>query len=90
MTALHDRQAAGCLAHARRKYDELLKDKGSPVAAEAVQRIAAIYRIERELRDLLPAQRLAQRQALAGPLWESLHAWLTLERRRVAPASREC
>jgi transposase len=83
VTALHDRQAAGCLAHARRKFDELLKDKGSPVAAEAVQRIAAIYRIERELRGMLPQERLAQRQALAGPLWESLHAWLTLELRRV-------
>jgi transposase len=46
---LHDRQAAGCLAHARRKYDELLKDNKSPVAAQAIQRIAWIYRIEREL-----------------------------------------
>lgn len=87
VTALHDRQAAGCLAHARRKYDELIKDKGSPVAAEAVQRIAAIYRIERELRCMPPHERLAQRQALAGPLWESLHAWLTLEIRRVPEGS---
>ena len=87
VVALHDRQAAGCLAHARRKYDELFKDKGSPVAAEAVQRIAAIYRIERELRELPAQQRLAQRQERAGPLWESLQAWLMLERQRVPDGS---
>jgi transposase len=41
---LHDRKAAGCLAHARRKFDELIKDNQSPVALQAVQRIAWIYR----------------------------------------------
>ncbi|MEO7127675.1 MAG: IS66 family transposase, partial [Rhodoferax sp.] len=87
VVALHDRQAAGCLAHARRKYDELFKDKGSPVAGEAVQRIAAIYRIERELRDLSAQQRRAQRQERAGPLWESLQAWLSLESQRVPDGS---
>ena len=44
---LHERKAAGCLAHARRKFDELIKDNQSPVALEAVQRIAVIFRIER-------------------------------------------
>ena len=67
---LHDRQAAGCLAHARRKFDELLKDNKSPVAAQAIQRIAWIYRIERELRELNAEDRLAQRQARTQPLWE--------------------
>ncbi len=56
---LHDRRAAGCLAHARRKYDELLKDKQSPVAAQAIGRIAWIYRIERELAQLTAEERLA-------------------------------
>jgi len=43
---LYARQAAGCLAHARRKFDELLKGGVSPIGAEAIERIAWIYRIE--------------------------------------------
>lgn len=84
---LHGRGAAGCLAHARRKYDELLKDNQSPVAAQAIGRIAWIYRIERELAGLTPEERLEQRQARAKPLWEELLAWLTLERQRVPDGS---
>jgi len=84
---LHDRRAAGCLAHARRKYDELLKDNQSPVAAQAIGRIAWIYQIERELAELTAEERLAQRQVRAKPLWEELLAWLTLERQRVPDGS---
>lgn len=84
---LHDRKAAGCLAHARRKYDELIKDNRSPVALQAVQRIAWIYRIEREARDLSVAQRLAVRQDRSKPLWDEMHLWLQLERQRVPDGS---
>lgn len=84
---LHGRGAAGCLAHARRKYDELLKDNQSPVAAQAIGRIAWIYRIERELAGLTAEERLEQRRARAKPLWEELLAWLTLERQRVPDGS---
>lgn len=56
------RIAAGCLAHARRKFDELLRDSGkSAVASEALRRIAQIYRVERELVPLTGEQRLAAR-----------------------------
>ena len=37
---LPGRKTAGCLAHARRKFDELIKVNQSPVAFQAVQRIA--------------------------------------------------
>ena len=37
---------AGCLAHARRKFDELARANASPVVAQAIQRIARIYRLE--------------------------------------------
>jgi hypothetical protein len=77
------RIAAGCLAHARRKYDELLGDGASAVAPEAIRRIAAIYRVERELAGLKTDERLDARQATSQPLWQELHAWLTLERMRV-------
>lgn len=78
------RTAAACLAHARRKFDELLKAKASAMAEEAVRRIAAIYRIERELSSLQPDERQALRQANAKPHWDDLHQWLQRERSRVA------
>jgi transposase len=84
---LEGRTAAGCLAHARRKFDELIKVNQSPVATQAVQRIAWLYRIEREARDLPEEQRLAMRQARSKPLWEELHVWLQLERTRVPEGS---
>ena len=84
---LHDRKAAGCLAHARRKFDELIKDNQSPVALQAVQRIAWIYRIEREVQSLTATERLAVRQSRSKPLWEELHVWLQLERQRVPNGS---
>ncbi|AMM25191.1 IS66 family transposase [Variovorax sp. PAMC 28711] len=88
MVAQPGRIPAGCLAHARRKFDELLRDGGkSAVAAEALQRIAQIYRLERELATLTTGERLARRQQDAKPLWEDLHAWLRLERSRVPDGS---
>ena len=84
---LPGRTAAGCLAHARRKFDELIKVNLSPVAQQAVQRIAGLYRIEREARELNAQDRLALRQASAAPLWAELHVWLQLERSRVPDGS---
>lgn len=84
---LPGRVAAGCLAHARRKFDELIKINQSPLAQQAVQRIAGIYRIEREARELSADDRLVMRQALAAPLWAELRVWLQLERTRVPDGS---
>ena len=78
---------AGCVAHARRKFDELVKSNQSSVGTEAVQRIAWLYKFEREARDLAPADRLALRQQRSKPLWNDLHAWLKLERARVPDGS---
>ena len=57
------------------------------MATQAVQRIAWLYRIEREARDLPEEARLAMRQARSKPLWEELHVWLRLERGRVPDGS---
>ena len=84
---LEQRIEAGCLAHSRRKFDELIKANQSPVAAQAVQRIAMLYRIEREARELRAEDRLAMRQDRAKPLCEEMHVWLKLERQRVPDGS---
>jgi len=78
---------AGCLAHARRKFDELFKANGSPVAAEAIGRIALLYQIERDARQMTTADRLAARQQCSTPLWRQLHEWLALERARLPDGS---
>ena len=57
------------------------------MATQAVQRIAWLYRIEREAKELPAQDRLAMRQTKAKPLCEGLHAWLGLERQRVPDGS---
>lgn len=84
LSAVPDRVAAGCLAHARRKLDELLRDGGkSAFATEALQLIGSIYRGERELASMTADDCLAGRLAGTRPLWEQLPAWLGLERMRL-------
>jgi len=69
-------QEAACWAHVRRKFFDVHKAHGSPLAAEALRRIGVLYAIESEIRGKLPAERQRVRQARAGPLLDSLHAWL--------------
>ena len=75
------RIAAHCVAHARRKFDELVDT--SEVAKAAIKRIGWIYHVEAQFKEMDAQQRLAARQQLTVPLWEELHVWLKLERRRV-------
>lgn len=77
------RTAAACVAHARRKFDELAKAGTSALAEEAIRRFGRIYEIEGELGALDDARRQVARQELARPLWDSLKKWLELERRLV-------
>jgi transposase len=81
------RIASGCLAHARRKFDELIKHNASVVAPEALRRIAEIYRVERELVAMSAAERLAARKEITEPLWKGLRTWLEGERAKVPDGS---
>lgn len=69
-------QEAACWAHARRKFYVFYKDQASPLAREVLQRIAALYAIESEIRGQPPDQRKAVRQGRASPLLVQLHVWL--------------
>ena len=85
--SLQGRITAHCLAHARRKFDELVKANASTVAVHTIQRIAWLYRIESDARALTPEQRLQMRTERSKPLWQELHVWLQLERQRVPDGS---
>jgi len=80
-------QEAACWAHARRAFYELHQANQSPVAAEALERIGALYAIEAEIRGRPPNKRAAIRQARAGPLLESLREWLRHTLGRVSKKS---
>ena len=78
---LYDRKVdplleAACMAHARRKFFDLHAATESPVALEALQRIAALYQIEADIRGMTPEVRRAEREARASPLLADLYAWL--------------
>lgn len=65
-----------CWAHTRRGLFEFHQSSQSPIAAEALQRIAALYAIEEDIRGKPAAQRQAERYARSRPLVESMHDWL--------------
>jgi transposase len=67
---------AACWAHVRRKFYDLLAAHKSPVAGEALERIGALYAIEKEIRGRTPEQRREVRNQLTRPLLESLKQWL--------------
>src|SRR6266403_2068035 len=69
-------QEAPCMAHIRRKFFDLMEAHQSPVATEAVERIALLYAIEKEIRGRSRDQRRRVRNARARPLVESMHRWL--------------
>ena len=81
---------ASCWAHARRPFWELHKDQGEApgtIAEQALQRIAALYAVEAQIRGQPPDIRRRERQARAGPLLDGLHAWLGSTLSRVSAKS---
>lgn len=81
----------GCLAHARRKFDEASKvTGGSPASREFLSLIGQIYRVEKELRSnesLSKEEFLQQRRERAGPFLEKLKKKLEEKEQRVAPST---
>ena len=90
---------AACWAHARRPFFVFADVEGaarrkatgktpaplSPVAMEVVQRIDAIFAIERDINGQAPDLRHAVRQSQAKPLVEALHAYLSQQKPKFSP-----
>ncbi len=68
-------QEAACWAHVRRKFYDLQQAHASPTATEALERIGALYAIEKEIRGRPPEERHQVRQERSKPLLASLHHW---------------
>ena len=73
-----------CWAHARRKFFDLHKANKSAIALEALQRIAALYAIEQQAREMNAEDRRAHRQQHAKPLVDAFFAWLIRLRPTIA------
>jgi len=69
-------QLAFCWSHVRRYFYELARGGMAPIATEALTRIAALYRIEGEIRGRSAEERRAARQERSRPLVDALQPWL--------------
>lgn len=84
----------GCLAHARRYFDEALKAQKATgrggLAVEALALIQRIYRVEKIAREagLSAEARKKLRDDKARPLWEELRRWLDRVRNQAPPSTK--
>ncbi len=85
LAAKGDIVLAACWAHARRKFYEFHQATGSPIAAEALRRIAELYAVEKRIRGQPAEARRRARQAESRPLIEAMKPWLEDQLRRVPP-----
>ena len=78
---------AACWAHARRKFFDLARLKKAPIAIEAIERIDALFAIEREINGMTPDERLRVRNERSRPLVAALEAWLRERRAQLSGQS---
>lgn len=78
-------RVAGCWVHQRRKYSDIIKGASKDtstytpaqkIAAEAVERIAAIYHVDNMYKESSPQERLNNRQKSVKPLVDAYFAWV--------------
>jgi transposase len=75
---------AACWAHGRRKFFDLARINKAPIAIEAVERIDAMFAIEREINGMTPQERVRARHERSRPLVIDLENWLREQRARVS------
>ena len=81
----------GCMAHARRRFNDAVKAQGRNrkrgQAHRGLSLIRKLYRIEQQARKLTPQERHARRQKYAWPILEETRSWLDDALPQVAPSS---
>lgn len=90
---LTDVTLVGCLAHARRKFDEALKalpttSRDGPVTAKVgLDFCNQLFRIERGLKDKTPEERYLGRLEQSRPVLDAFLGWLQEQQPQVLPQS---
>ncbi len=80
-------QLTYCWAHARRMLHEVARNAIAPIAEEGLKQIAALYRIEKDIRGQSQTARLATRLERAAPKIAAFETWLHGHRARVSAKS---
>ena len=82
-------KSLGCMAHARRRFDEAVKAQGKHKrrgkAWRGLSLIRKLYRIEKAARGLTPDARYAYRREHARPVLDEIRAWLDVALAQVPP-----
>jgi transposase len=79
---------AMCWAHARRKFFDLARLNKAPIAIEAVERIDALFAIERDINGKPPWERRRIRNEHSKPLVIELEKWLRQQRARLSAGNQ--
>lgn len=85
-------EAAGCWAHARRPFAEIVKSLGAEkasgtMAAEALMQIQAIYHADNLLLKLPPSERKKRRKLLVKPMVDGYFDWCREVQEKLTPSS---
>jgi transposase len=79
----------GCMAHARRRFDEAVKAQGKNKrrgkAWRGLALIQKLYRIEKQARRMLPDERYVHRLEHATPIFTEMRDWLDQSLPQVPP-----
>ena len=79
---------ASCWAHARRKFFDLARISKAPIAVDAVDRVDALFAIEREINGAAPHERRRVRNERSRPLVIALESWLREQRRKLSASNQ--
>jgi transposase len=71
-----DVELAFCWSHVRRNFYELATPGPAPIASEALEHIAALYAVEKDIRGRGADERRVVRQQKSRPLIDALEPWL--------------
>ncbi len=87
-----DLEIAGCWAHCRRRYDEAVKalpksEQKMSMAYLALSQIQQIYHEEKQLQDMMPAERRRHRQKNIKPLVDTYFNWVRINIEKIMPKS---
>jgi transposase len=74
---------AACWAHLRRDFHDLWKSTGSPIAKEALDRIGALYDIERDIAGKSAEMRRHLRHNHSRPLVDAFQLWCEAQLPRI-------
>ncbi|HEY0293103.1 MAG TPA: IS66 family transposase [Hansschlegelia sp.] len=67
---------AFCWSHVRRRFYELAAAGPAPIASQALERIAALYAVEKDIRGRSADERRSVRRDSSRPILDSLEMWL--------------